>query len=291
MEPLNKTFLPLGAPVLTTVHVDGVDVATFHFCLPAFSSVISLRLTHLSIGSQEDYDTLRDALTRMKPLIHLELEFEYFGFHQAQNALPIILPTLQSLLLYGGSGTTAADGILHTLRGCSLISLSLLGYFEAPGDPIPETPPFPSLQHLIFDNYSDHHPNFAWIAETFPDINHLTFGLGQGTHYGSFEELLQVIQSGADDEDEDEEDEESNLRWPKLQIISVSDLPPDVNLDFDELCEVIYDMQEAGRPIDKLLLPETCLTLAQAESMAGLERPIEISAFVDDWPRPFEWII
>ncbi|KZP32324.1 hypothetical protein FIBSPDRAFT_515605 [Athelia psychrophila] len=103
--------------------------------------------------------------------------------------------------------------------------------------------------------------------------------------------MLQVIQSGAGGEDEDGEDEENDLRWPKLQIIAVSDLPPGDNLDVDELYEVINDMQEAGRPIHKLLLPGFRVAQVQAEKMAGLERLIEISTFVDDWLRPFEWIV
>lgn len=289
IEP-NEPFLPFGAPVLTTVHVDAIDMTTLHFCLPAFSSVTSLRLSNLLIDIQEHYDALRDALTNLKALTHLELEFE--AFHQGLETLPIELPNLQSLLLSVDDDAIASGGILNILRGCSLISLSLLRYFAFPGYPIPETAPFPSLQHLIFDNYSDEYPNFAWIADTFPDITRLTFGLSGSFCGVSFQELLQVIQSGADEEDEDEESHDSDVRWPKLQIIAVSDLPSGAaSLDVNELYEVINDMQEVGRPIDKLLLPKAYFSQALAESMAGLERPVEISAFVDDWPRPFEWIV
>ncbi|KZP30853.1 hypothetical protein FIBSPDRAFT_1038093 [Athelia psychrophila] len=277
-----QPFLSLGAPRLTTVELDGMDPLSFHFCIPAFASVTFLQLNSLHIHDQQQYDSFRDGLMNMAALDHLELRLYALN----EPVQPIVLPNLRSLAVDLELNSSSLSIIIKCILAPSLVSLSLTAW-----DPdedhldylvLGETY-FPALQHLILgSSVMNAFPDFELLAKAFPNIERFTCRVERPEQA----EIGSIIANITDPGDQ--------LRWPKLRSIAISTVYRTLDTDqVDGLCQLIIELQQAGRPFRQLSYSssESCIALAGAGGIHKLGELVELEDFRDDWPTPFEWPI
>ncbi|KAF7986267.1 hypothetical protein HWV62_35184 [Athelia sp. TMB] len=286
---LGAPLFPAGAPRLETAQLDCIDVDTMHFCLPAFISVTSLRLTNVRLNRPTlgSYIELRDALVALQSLHHLELQLDsYELIHTAH--LPIILPTIRYLRL------EIPPGNLDTFT-CSLVASNLLvlslerwdGQEHAFGMEDQSTHRFPSLEHLILTGIDINTPYLDAYAKRFPDIKRLTCQVHPQFNHCGLDYILQPICLGIQRYAPSEVNDPPNLddgwdRWPNLEVIALSatDSPSNPTL------YTMIKMVKRGRPLRKLMLPDTWRT-DHADDMAVLGNIIQVEGYSLDWPTPF----
>lgn len=288
---LEDQLLQSSPPYLKTVQLDDIDPLTMHLCLPAFHSVTSLRLTNVVIGDHDDgkgYNALRDCLTAMEYLEHLELHVGYFKSIPTPTYLSMVLPTLRLLhVTVTEASPESLSNVICCIQATSLVTLSLKSSDErwAVGPVIREAlePRFSSLQHLILANVASTTGDIAVLAQSFPDIVRLTLESGTRASLHNVNDILEGVLFNAVDGGRYGE------RWPNLQIIGVSTTERR-KFQPARLQDLILKSQQAGHPICKLALPRATFPIKGAHGLAALEELVEISHFHGiDWPTPFDW--
>ena len=290
---LSEYLLPYGSPRLKTAQLDQINIASIHLCRYAFEHLTSLRLVDIIID-EEGHASLSSALISMQALDHLELHSFRDG---ALNVSPLAQPTIRFLELHIVVPSTYHVGI-QLFRASSLTTLSIncLGFFGDMGftfdpDRSPQTC-FPALQHLILVNVepSPFKLILDGVAHTFPDIERLTwqgcqpeFGIGNiltamGTRRGDGDNVWESAARAPG----------LTLHWPKLQTIAVSGPGAAPDIPCLELDSLVFELQQAGIPIQKLMLPQSEIARAGGEMMGRVRNLVEVEDFRLDWPTPFE---
>ncbi|KZP32565.1 hypothetical protein FIBSPDRAFT_479252 [Athelia psychrophila] len=205
----------------------------------------------------------------MKSLSHLELQPSKFPIPLPPQS-PLELPNLQFLRVDGSSCPGALKIILHNIRASSLTPLSLSEWSHEQDSRMARSS-FPSLRHLIISRPLE---KVHLLAQTFPDIEHLTYGTGTSTQRMIVHVLLAAINNCA------------TLAWPKLESIAVPSMYSHVVVDLD-LRNAILNLQQAGRPLRLLMLSHHYFSGTSMEDLAQLREVVEIEPFSEDGPRPF----
>ncbi|KZP26784.1 hypothetical protein FIBSPDRAFT_949058 [Athelia psychrophila] len=263
MLELPEQLFPHGAPRLTTVQLDSINMLDIHLHLAAFSSVTCLKLTAVDVDDSEGHSSFRDGLMALPSLHHLELQLHWFDV--MPHHLPIVLPTIQFLHIDTSDCSEFLGPLISNLHAASLATLSLIVWASPHVDFGGELElHLPSLKHLILaESVIWDVEDFGMFAQTFPDIERLS---------------LEIMA---------DHDLDIMLRsWPKLQTIAIS--------EFEELgdaCDfhsVVLEHQEAGHPIRRLMLPEAWLFEADAEDAVELRKLVVVEWYYVDWPTPFK---
>ena len=230
-----------GAPMLTHVHIDGVDPLS---CLPPLSFVTSLRLGGARgvIGGGD----LLSILQSSPVLVSLHFEGTVVDLEDLYQLYLmggyIDIQTLRSFSFSASASPKyCIDGILNAIRCPALESLTIskpnvrdgVQPLELPSTQAFPMPPFPMLRSL----------KLSWIqcaqfAEHF-DLTHLpaldTISL---TNCESPMAVLHLLlPQGINN---------SGNVWPVLRVIALSHLGPK---EFDDLCNIILHRRACGRPI------------------------------------------
>ncbi|KZP34749.1 hypothetical protein FIBSPDRAFT_924171 [Athelia psychrophila] len=275
-------------PRLTTASILNIDFTTMHYCLPAFSSLISLQLPYID---HPDYNSFRDSLMALPSLRHLDLSLDVFDIPSPPTHLPIVLSNILHLRVHGDrDGCPGVPGnLLSCIQAPNLVALSLSMFRSMSRDAYPivynahaAEPHFPSLQHLVLPNDTRSVTDIVAFARSFPNIGRLTFAPGQNDghllpHY--LEHILGAIIRG--DGASAANNAPSGILWPKLQSIALSTIAD--HSDVPGLKSTILQLQAAGHPLRKLLLPGKGY-----DPMAEVGEIIEIEEYYVDWPTPFD---
>ncbi|KZP04694.1 hypothetical protein FIBSPDRAFT_940854 [Athelia psychrophila] len=142
------------------------------------------------------------------------------------------------------------------------------------------------MRHLLvteledFGYFEDFEENLVVLAQSFPDIEQLTIQNGQ-----HMDDVFKAILCG--DSEDSADGGRVVVQWPKLQTIAVSACIED--FDASKLQNLILRSQRAGRPIRKLLLPQTVIAGEGADALVELGKLVEMDEFNIDWPTPFDW--
>lgn len=295
-DPLQlRDPLQLEAPFLTTAQLARIEPSYLHHFIPAFESVTSLRLTAISIGDHQAYNSLRDGLMNLKLLQHLELQLKGFKLLSSPDPLPILLPTVQ--LLHVASALIRPEFVnrfIASIRAQSLTTLSLNTWDEEEDEPI--EPHFPLLRHLLLVNITEGIPDLISLAEKFPSIERLTCRLSTNNNdspnqYYLTDLFTHIIEAGRDCREN-----QLSCLWPKLHTIATSaclvldktSTKHKKNKAIEKLRTIITTLQDNEQPIRKLLLPRSFFVNVGAEAAVSLKRVIEIGDYSDDWPMPFD---
>ncbi|KZP17978.1 hypothetical protein FIBSPDRAFT_956723 [Athelia psychrophila] len=139
-------------------------------------------------------------------------------------------------------------------------------------------PNFLTLQHLVLTNVARTVAEFAAFTRSFPNIGRLTFEPGENAPHSlhSVDRILGIIIANVAN---------GGLMWSKLASIALG-----TSREYFSVAELgstkatILQLQAAGHPIRRLLLPEK----AHA-AMVEMGELIEIEEYDVDWPRTFEW--
>ncbi|KZP32574.1 hypothetical protein FIBSPDRAFT_1036723 [Athelia psychrophila] len=267
-----------AAPRLRVLDLQGLELNTIQIpWISVFKAVTHLRLDDIYITNSETYSSFRCILGTLKSLSHLELQPLEFPIPLPPQP-PLELPNLQFLHVDSSAYPQTLDIILHNIRASSLTSLSLIGWDINREDSLIQgsllaQSHFPSLRHLIISGFMS---KFCLLAEALPDIERLTCGpAGVFSHNKNFHTMLAEINSCA------------TLAWPKLERIAVSRMYSHVVIDL-ALRNTFLNLQQAGRPLHKLMLPQEYISGTDTMALALLREVVEIEPFNDDWPTPFE---
>ncbi|KZP22388.1 hypothetical protein FIBSPDRAFT_952999 [Athelia psychrophila] len=246
-----------------------------HFCLPAFGSVTSLRLTEIvSMGEPDEYNAFRDGLMALPSLNHFEIQLRDFWL--SESHLPIVLPTIKFLHLNVDYCIERFDDFIGSIRVPSLATLSLAVGVRPDGDD-PDLRKdslehFPPLQHLIITNLTSVLPHYEPLACKFSGIERLTYISTSGRSYHDPANELRDV--------------DGTFRWPNMRTMAVSIPDGDFDLSWPFWESTILRFQDAGHPIRKLMLPQALIS-KRAHNVTKLREFVEIEAFHVDWPDPF----
>ncbi|KZP32208.1 hypothetical protein FIBSPDRAFT_848577, partial [Athelia psychrophila] len=152
----------------------------------------------------------------------------------------------------------ALGTLLHSVTAASLVALSLSNWDDEELLKLithGSKPHFPSLQHLILTNIASNVRHLAALARAFPDIEQLTLDPGKTASLLVIDLILIIFLYGADDGNVAENDVHSGPLWPKVQTIALSTSTVWTSAMGFERKSMILQLQAAGNPIRKLLLP------------------------------------
>lgn len=141
---------------------------------------------------------------------------------------------------------------------------------------------FPSMRHSLVTGMEDAEEGLAVLAQTFPGIEQLTLQ----NEKDMVGQVFKAIICG--DIDDSRNGGRVVAQWPKLHTIAVAACKEDFNAS--KLQDSILHSQHAGRPIHKLLIPQSNIAGEfGADVLKELEKIAEIDEFYVDWPTPFDW--
>ncbi|KZP03272.1 hypothetical protein FIBSPDRAFT_941602 [Athelia psychrophila] len=130
--------------------------------------------------------------------------------------LPVVIPTVQFLLLDATNDPHCLGIIIHSFHAASLITLALGGWGaggEVEGEDNLELH-FPSLEHLILLDITKDLPDLDAFARRFPDISRLTCQVANSTqHYDDIDDILSHVCFDPQHERD---------RWSKLRVLAIS---------------------------------------------------------------------
>ncbi|KZP26786.1 hypothetical protein FIBSPDRAFT_1040538 [Athelia psychrophila] len=262
---LPEQLFPHGAPRLTTIQLDSINMLDIHLHLAAFSSVTCLKLTAVDVDDSEGHSSFRDGLMALPSLHHLELQLHWFDV--MPHHLPIVLPTIQFLHIDAADCRECFGPLISILHAASLTTLSLTAWCTAAllvdfEDGLELH--LPSLKHLILaDGAIQAAKELYTFARTFPNIERLS-----AERMSDFR-LSIVLDS-----------------CPTLQTFATSKLTR-TEVTYN-LHNVVRGSQEAGHPIRRLMLPKTWFSETNAEDVVELRKIIVMEEYYVDWPTPFE---
>lgn len=241
-----ETTVAEASPSLTAIHLTDTAIRACPFPL---EFVTHLRIDGDILPSAID---VREGLTHMPCLTHLELQDIYGTGAQWAHGLDVQLPCLRVLSIEALNNAFAGSYILLVLQVLQmplLETLSLRGYAEPfdvhDTDPFAESPQiFPSLHHLILRNSPVPVRHLAFI---FPSVIELTY---VGDRLDSLDSLkavlcLRVLQNTLPT------DTHAIAFWPRLATVT---LPHTNAVAMDGMRNVFIQRSEAGYPLERLLL-------------------------------------
>ncbi|KZP32186.1 hypothetical protein FIBSPDRAFT_925171 [Athelia psychrophila] len=133
---------------------------------------------------------------------------------------------------------------------------------------------------MILINVASDVQDLTVLARAFPDIERLTFKPATTSNRSPLDinRIFDTFLRGAGDGDVAGN---NAPLWPKVQSVALS-----TSTEFvaPQLRSKIIQVQAAGHPIRKLLLPQDV-----HPAMMEVGGIIELEAFYIDWPTPFEW--
>ncbi|KAF7975901.1 hypothetical protein HWV62_8325 [Athelia sp. TMB] len=275
------------AMVFEAADLSSIRASTLAFCLPAFKTLTSLRLTNFFIYDKEEKECslFRDALMAMPALYHLDLRL---STDMTSFDLPrVFLPTIQFLRIQTHS-STAYEGIVNSIHARSLTTLFLpwLHRSRIAGE-VPQVSHFPSLQHLILKNIGGIPSDLGIIYRRFPGVKRLTYQVSKGhVKNNNIRHLLDAISSAAVSCVDHPSTSHSSaslptLPWPLLDTVAVSALH-ETN-DASQLHEKISKLQDTGYRIRKLKLPKSFIAQS-TEAMQRLQGIVDLEEYSSDWP-------
>ncbi|KZP03008.1 hypothetical protein FIBSPDRAFT_941719 [Athelia psychrophila] len=217
----------------------------------------------------------------MKLLTHLELRPYKFPIPLPPQS-PLEFPNLQFLHVYFSDCCECLNIIIQIIRASSLTFLSLEGWYDEEEGPDQDSlklaiSHFPSVRHLNIYGAGDISAplsKFHLLAEAFPDIERLSCGAETFAEGQDIQVILGAINHC------------TTLVWPKLESIAVFGMCSHV-ADL-ALRDAVVNLQQAGRPLRMLILPQDYISETNAEALAQLREVVEIEPINDDWPTPFE---
>ncbi|KZP13719.1 hypothetical protein FIBSPDRAFT_982026 [Athelia psychrophila] len=195
------------------------------------------------------------------------------------GCLPVVMPTLQFLHVCNHNERRSIK--IPPIHAGALVVLSLEGRLRTGS--IENS--LPSLRHLIL--FGDR-PTLDKMSRAFPAIERLTCPF---LPEYNIDHVLAAIGLGSNDRDGNDgvisAGHCSELHWPRLHTIAASTSKS--MLEGGMLRYRISDLQAAGHPIRKLMLPNILHAHTDAKAMAELRKVVEVKDFCLDWPTPFDW--
>lgn len=74
--------------------------------------------------------------------------------------------------------------------------------------------------------------------------------------------------------------------WPKLHTIATLEVEAEFNVY--DWHSVVFESQEAGHPIRRLMPPETTISETNTGCLVELRKLVAIEDYYVDWPTPFQ---
>ncbi|KAF7979851.1 hypothetical protein HWV62_40603 [Athelia sp. TMB] len=282
-------FLSDSAPRLITVEFTRLQAKHLRLCVPAFSTLTSLRLVDVLILGRGCYELLGKILMDLKVLNQLELELEWV-YPDLPYPLPtIFLPTVRFLYVAtSDQDSNVVDTLISCIHAASLDTLSLSGWqyhrdwstgFH-----------FPQLKHLILIDISYDRPIPSMVAVKFPLIERLTVQAAEFAQpYCLVGLMLADIVKAADYQCADNDTLNIEQRWPYLHTIAtLGPIGYSRRKHVDkELSKTIALIQDSKLNVRTLLMPQYLFDRASAELIKSLQKFVKLETFYDDWPDPF----
>ncbi|KZP03010.1 hypothetical protein FIBSPDRAFT_1055509 [Athelia psychrophila] len=274
--PFSGPLFASAAPRLRVLDLQGLELNAIQIpWISVFKAVTHLRLDDIYIRNSETCSYFLCILGTLKSLSHLELQPMKFPIPLPQS--PLELPNLQFLHMDCLDRLQTLNIVIQNIRASSLTSLSLEGWSGEEEGVDPDVVKlarshFPFLRHLIISgSLRDTH----LLAETFPDIERLTCKTISYMGGRNILHMLTDINNCA------------TLAWPKLESIAASRVYRHIVIDL-ALRNAFLDLQQAGRPLHKLMLPQEYISRTDTKALALLREVVEVEPFSDNWPTTFE---